>query len=268
MGLVLSLSVLVAGCSAQSGENATSSVSSSVSATDSQLTDTRPEPVKPRVVDHGPRDRNEVALTFDADMTATALKQVHEGKIPRQVNEPLLAYLRETKTPSTVFVTGLWAKEYPDEVRKLGQDSTVTVANHTWDHLAWTADCYGLPSVTGEQAKVAQVRKTSDLLHGLTGKYPRYFRFPGLCHKPADVKIVASQGETPVDWDVNASDAFAKNGGVIAAALAKQAQPGSILVFHLNGAPNAPETLEIVKSLVPALKKKGLEPVNLDQMLG
>lgn len=209
-----------------------------------------------------------MALTFDADMTASALEQVRNDKIPRQVNVPLLNYLRETKTASTVFVTGLWAKEYPGEVKKLAADPTVTVANHSWDHLAWTNDCYGLPAVSGEKAKTAQVRKTSDLLHELTGKYPRFFRFPGLCHNPKDVEIVSNQGETVVDWDVNVSDAFATNPDLVSASLAKQAQPGSIFVFHANGAPNAPETLAIIKKLVPALKAKGLKPVTLDQMLG
>lgn len=234
----------------------------------SASTDIQPVPVPARVVRHGPRDRNEVALTFDADMTSTALSQVRSGKIPRQVNAPLLDYLRETKTASTVFVTGLWAKEYPNEVKKLGADPNVTVANHTWDHLAWTNDCYRLPAVSGDKAKIAQVRKTSDLLHELTGEYPRFFRFPGLCHNPQDVEIVSSQGETVVDWDVNVSDAFATNPDIVAASLAKQAQPGSIFVFHANGAPNAPETLAIVKKLVPALEARGLKPVTLEQMLG
>lgn len=258
---------MLGACSSSSTEQSVSSPPVT-SPTASVTADSRPEAVEPRVVRHGPRDRNEVALTFDADMTAIALKQVREGKIPRQVNTPLFNYLRESKTPSTVFVTGLWAKEYPDEVRKLGADPTVTVANHSWDHLAWTDDCYGLPSVTGAEAKTSQVRKTADLLHELTGKYPRYFRFPGLCHTQQDVKIVSNQGETVVDWDVNVSDAFAKDGDLVAAALAKQAQPGTIFVFHANGAPNAPETLAIIKKLLPALKNKGLSPVTLEQMLG
>jgi len=47
----------------------------------------------------------------------------------------------------------------------------------------------------------------------------------------------------------------------------KQVKPGSILLMHLNGAPNAPVTAAILKVLIPGLKAKGLTPVTLSTLL-
>ena len=42
----------------------------------------------------------------------------------------------------------------------------------------------------------------------------------------------------------------------------------STLLLHLNGAPNAPATLQIVQQLLPMLSERGLQPVTLSELLG
>ena len=68
---------------------------------------------------------------------------------------------------------------------------------------------------------------------------------------------MAANGERVVDTDISGSDAFAKDGYAVASSIASQAQAGSIIVLHLNGAPNAGTTATIVQNLVPALKGAG-----------
>lgn len=274
---VILLTGLVSGCSSNEtttisdadstgGSATTSTAATPTTIPTNSASNAYPEPVKAQVIKHGPRTQNTVALTFDADLTEAAQQQMRAGKIPRQYNQELHDYLRQTKTPATIFVTGLWANEFPEVVRALGQDPLFEVANHSWNHLAWTDSCWGLPHVSGTANKRDEVRRTAVKLYELTGQFPTYFRFPGLCHSPADVAIVASQGEITVDWDVSASDAFAQDAQKVANTLSAQAQPGSIFVFHFIGKPNAPQTLNIVKKLVPALATKGLKPVTLSQM--
>ena len=47
-----------------------------------------------------------------------------------------------------------------------------------------------------------------------------------------------------------------------------QVEPGSIVVMHLNGAPNAPVTLEALTRLIPELRHRGYRLVSLTDLLG
>ncbi len=225
-----------------------------------------PGPVPAEVITNGSRDIRKVALTFDADLSEASLKRVEDGRYPPQYNEPIIDYLEANQVPATVFVTGLWAQTYSDAVRRMNANPLFTIGNHSWDHLAWTTDCYGLPSV--EQAnKQDQVLLTAGVIQQITGKYPAFYRFPGLCHNEEDVQIVADAGERTVDFDMGSSDAFAKNPDAVAAGLMESVQPGSILLFHLNGAPNAPVTEQIVEQIVPALREQGYQIVPLAELV-
>lgn len=230
-------------------------------------TPTTPVAVAPEVIKNGPRDgSNKVALTFDADLAPDSLRRVQAGTIPAQINVEVLDYLEQTNTPATVFVTGMWAQQYPGGMQRLAANPLYEVGNHSWDHMAWTAGCYGLPVLPGNAS--AEVSDTAEAIKAYTGTYPKFFRFPGLCHDDADVALVAANGERVVDTDISGSDAFAKNGAAVASSILNQVQPGSIIVLHLNGAPNAGTTAEIVRNLVPALKEQGLQPVTLSGLLG
>ena len=68
-------------------------------------------------------------------------------------NPGLIAALRALKVPATVFMTGRWAEEYPDQARSIGRDPLFEVANHSYSHYAFTDDCYGLPTVSGDRMR-------------------------------------------------------------------------------------------------------------------
>jgi peptidoglycan/xylan/chitin deacetylase (PgdA/CDA1 family) len=234
----------------------------------------RPKP-KPRpaakavAIQQGPGDRKRVALTFDADMTPGMLDQLRSGEVASWNDKALIRTLRETRTPATLFISGLWAETYPDAVRSFAKDSDLfEIASHTWDHLAWTHDCYDLPAIDGgPEAKRAEVRKTDRVLERLTGSKPYWFRFPGLCHNQEDLDIVASMGEQVVDG-VGSGDAFQPDGGAIADTVLAELQPGAIIVMHMMGGPNAPGTADAVKRLIPALEERGYEPVTMSELFG
>jgi peptidoglycan/xylan/chitin deacetylase (PgdA/CDA1 family) len=223
--------------------------------------------VPAEVVLNGPRSSNMVALTFDADLSDWALTRVRDGRYPAQVNTEVLQVLESTQTPATIFVTGLWAEEYPAAMRRIAGNPRLELANHTFNHDAWTQDCYGLPTVDGQAAKTREVTRTAEIIRSYSGTLPDFFRFPGLCHTQQDVDLVAALGETPVDVDVETSDAFAEDADRTTAGILAEVQPGSIVLFHLNGAPNAPATAQIVRDLIPALTARGLRPVTLTELL-
>ena len=84
-----------------------------------------------------------VALTFDADMTRGMIQRIHAGRLRSPQYDPrILDILRDTRTPATFFVTGLWAETYPDVVKEIAATPLFEVENHSFDHAAWSG-CSG-----------------------------------------------------------------------------------------------------------------------------
>ena len=229
----------------------------------------RAGPVEPlpraKAIQQGPSRGRRIALTFDADLTSGDLRA---GRPQRSFYERgIVRTLRRTGTPATLFVTGLWAREYPNEVRELADGRLFELANHTYTHRAWTPNCYGLPRVGGYSAKRSEVSRTSRLLHRLTGERPFWFRFPGLCHHDRDLRIVARRGEQAVDG-IASGDAYQRDPDVIVAKVLREARPGAIFVFHMHGAPDAPATDEALPRVIRELRRRGYEFVTLSNLFG
>src|SRR5215831_9358193 len=222
---------------------------------------------RPRVINHGPRDRHEIALTFDADMTRAMAARLKSDQVRSGYDPAIVRQLQETGTPATFFVTGLWAMTYPDVVRLLAGDPLFEVENHSVDHAAFTANCYGLPAVPSESMKRWEVSRTAALLTSIAGVTPRYFRFPGGCYDRGDLQIVQSLGHEVVGWDVLSGDAFERDPAVIVKNVLEAIQPGAIIVMHVNGAPHAPATAAALETLIPALRTRGLRFVTVNNLL-
>jgi peptidoglycan/xylan/chitin deacetylase (PgdA/CDA1 family) len=217
-------------------------------------------------VQSGRTARREVALTFDADMTPGMRDRIQAGRAPEQVDRALIDTLRRTRTPATLFLTGMWAQRYPAEARDLGADPLLEIGNHTWDHRAWTSSCYGLPAVGDAAGKRAEVVRTAQILRRLTGRAPFWFRFPGLCHRQEDLRIVAGADEEAADG-IASGDAFQSDPGIIVRVVLAQVKPGTIVVMHMMGPPNAPSTAEALRQLIPALRARGYRLVTLSRLV-
>ena len=227
-----------------------------------------PPQARAELITHGPRSGHDVALTFDADMTQAMLAGVRAGRKSIGYDPRIVSELRAAHTHATIFMTGLWPTAHPDAARELAADPLFEIENHSYDHAGWEPPCYGLPLVRGDGAKRSEVQRTASVLSDLLGAPPRYFRFPGGCHTGADVKLVAAAGETPVQWDVVSGDPGQPSASVVANNVLRGAHPGSIIVMHLVGAPNAPATAAALQTILPGLKQRGLHPVTLEKLLG
>jgi peptidoglycan/xylan/chitin deacetylase (PgdA/CDA1 family) len=220
----------------------------------------------PGLVVHGSRAYREVALTFDADMTYEMLDLLHSGRVASFYDPEIVRELRATRTPATVFMTGLWAQRYRDAARSIAHDPLFEVGNHSFDHAAWQPPCYGLPLV-GAIGKRGEVLRAADAITRVTRVPVRWFRFPGGCHNASDVALVRSLGETPVQWDVVSGDAFLHDPAYVAHLVVAGARPGSIVVMHLMGPPRTPATAGALRILIPALRARGYRFVTLSQLL-
>jgi peptidoglycan/xylan/chitin deacetylase (PgdA/CDA1 family) len=153
-----------------------------------------------------------IALTFDLDMTPGMLADLRAGVVTSWINTNALAYLKETHTPATLFMTGMWAETYPQLARQLAQSGQFEIANHSYSHTAFHHPCYGLAS-SGTLGNDWQVTQAQKAIQRITGVLPRLFRFPGGCYNPAAVAAVHRLGLQPVEWTVNSLDAFNRNPG-------------------------------------------------------
>ncbi|MFD4788140.1 polysaccharide deacetylase family protein [Streptomyces sp. NPDC058459] len=217
------------------------------------------------VFEHGPRDRGKtVALTFDADMTADEGPRAAAGE--RFDNPGLISALRTLKVPATVFMTGRWAEEYPDQARALGHDARFEVANHSYSHYAFTGDCYGLPTVPRD-GKLTEVQRTYGALRkaGVPNPMP-YFRFPGGCYDRDALRAISGAGVTAVQWDVVSGDAFATDADAVVRQVLGGVKPGSVVVMHCTRSA-APTTEKVVRAVVPRLREQGYRFVKVSELI-
>lgn len=226
-----------------------------------------PPAVSANPVTRGPRDRRVVALTFDADMTYRRLARIRAGRLREQIDRRLFSLLRRTRTPATIFLSGLWVRKYPAFTRTLARDPLFQLENHSYAHRAWTWPCFGLPQVTGGVQKTAEVMSAQHVIKRVTGALPRFFRFPGGCDTLRDRRLVARLGLRTVGWDVESGDAYQANPRVIVRAVLSGIRPGSIVVAHSSGAPSTPATAAAMARIIPALKARGYRFVTLDRLL-
>jgi peptidoglycan/xylan/chitin deacetylase (PgdA/CDA1 family) len=220
----------------------------------------------PGMVYIGPTDQPRIALTFDADMTVKmrddVLNGIHANFDPRIIDE-----LRTTDTPATIFLTGLFTELYPDVVRDLSADPLFELANHSYDHRAFTTPCYHLDAVTTRAQRKWEIRKATRTIKAITGVRPTYFRFPGGCHTRKNVRLVRSLGYIPVQWSLISGDAYQHDPQVIIDRVEAKVRNGVIVVMHLNGEPNAPSTYQALHVLIPELKARGFQMVTLSDLL-
>jgi peptidoglycan/xylan/chitin deacetylase (PgdA/CDA1 family) len=225
---------------------------------------TRPG-TRPPVVDHGPRTGNKVALTFDADMTAGMLADLDAGRVRSYANLRILDRLERDRVPATFFLTGLWVERYPDVTRRIAANPRFELANHTYGHQAFVADCYGLPRIA-RSGMTADVARTFRVIQAYGGRQTRYFRFPGLCHDADALAALAPLGLTVVDGDVVSGDPFATAWRPIVDAALDGVRPGSVVVLHVTAA-NAPMTDEALPHILAGLRERGLTPAPLSEVL-
>lgn len=205
-----------------------------------------------------------VALTFDADMTADQGPRADSGE--RFDNPELVALLRRLKVPSTVFMTGRWAEQYPAQAKAIGTDPLFEIANHSYSHHAFSSPCYGLP-VVAKDTMAGEVKRAFAAFRkaGARNVVP-YFRFPGGCYDDTALRALAPANVTAVQWDVVSGDAFATDADAVAEQVLDGVRPGSLVVMHCTRSA-APATEAAVRRIVPEMRERGYRFVKVSELM-
>lgn len=206
-----------------------------------------------------------VALTFDADMTSDQGPRAAEGE--RFDNPQLIASLRKLQVPSTIFMTGRWAEEYPDQVKSIGTDPNFEIANHSYSHHAFKSPCYGLPALDAAASRADVDRAFAAFRKAGAVNTVPYFRFPGGCYDDQALRVLSTAKVTAVQWDVISGDAFAKDPDAVAEQVLAGVKPGSVVVMHCTRSA-APVTEEAIQKIVPELRKRGYRFVKVSDLIG
>ncbi len=197
-----------------------------------------------------------IFLTFDADMTPYMKKEQETGKVKQWYDPELISYLEKNNIPSTFFLTGMFTEMYPDLVKKLAANSNFSIQNHSYSHLAFDEDCYGLAADNSDKERREEIEKAQSAIKLVSGKAPTYFRYPGLCHNAHDDAIVAEEGLSIIKDEFSSGDAYMKKAIDVFYNVLKNINKIHVIVFHM-GTKNTPATTAAIKLLVPKLQKLG-----------
>jgi peptidoglycan/xylan/chitin deacetylase (PgdA/CDA1 family) len=203
------------------------------------------------VISRGRKGDPRVAITFD------------DGPLPGSTDR-ILDALAATDTRAAFFVIGAHAARFPDLVRRM-HDEGHLVANHTHDHLhtgLFGRDRYWLD----------ELRRADEVIERIIGRRPALFRPPmGYKHWHL-MNAAAGTGHRVVTWSRRARDVKRTEASVILQRLVEPSRAGDILVLHDGNDPclkpyDRTGTVEAVRPLIEGLKRRGLEPGRLDEML-
>ena len=199
-------------------------------------------------VSNGPRDGNEVAITFDDGPSDPYTLEISH-------------ILDEHDDKGTFFVVGKAVEERPDIVRELRSDGHL-LGNHSYHHDSWR----------WLDPRYPELERTQRVLQRQVGACPTYYRAPHGQHTPFMARVVDDHGMSMVGWDVSAGDWATRDAGQVARAVLDGTEPGSIIVLHdgLDGDLSADRSV-LVRALpiiLDGLDRRGLKPVRLDTLLG
>lgn len=218
------------------------------------------------VFNNGSRDKKQVALTFDADMTPEMKRDLLSGRTESSYNKNIVDILLATQTKATIFTSGMWVELYPEVMEELAANPLFEFGNHSYSHPGFDGECWGLtPSPDENNQK--EIQKTQELLRQYTHVDNKLFRFPGGCYSQKDLESVWKEGLYVVHWDSVGSDGFNDDVENIENNILSSAQNGSVIVLHFNGPPNSPLTDDALPKIISTLKERGFEFVKVTELL-
>lgn len=190
---------------------------------------------------HGPREKKQVALTFD------------DG--PDQFTSEVADCLNRHGVVGTFFVIGQKAVEMPEVLRELDSGGHL-IANHGYYHQ-WH---YPLQF---PHAMRKEMQRTSAAIEQATGRKTRWFRPPFGITNPWVAKAVREESFVPIGWDVRSFDTVLGTSERLSSRLKKRVKSGSIILLHDTGE----GLVRFLDKFIPWLKEQGFQIVSLENLI-
>lgn len=236
--------LLLAACSGPRRSNRAQAASATPTPTASPSVSPPPSvPTRALAVEHGPRNRPEVAITFHAEGDRASTHQ-------------LLSVLAENRVPATMFVVGRWLAASPDLAK------AITAGGHELGNHTWTG---GNTLRMGRAELRGEIERCRDLLIRLTGGPGIAFRPSQMQHATGLVLEEAARAgyQHVVTEDVDPGDSQAVSSATIVAHLTRWTIAGSIISLQTSNL----QTIAAVPDILSGLARAGLRPVTVGRLL-
>lgn len=206
-------------------------------------TPTGVQPVSSTEIDIGNTGRPRIALTFDAGG-------------PADPTSHILDVLAQHHVHSTFFITGDWANQNPDLVRRIHNEGH-EIGNHTMHH----PDLRTL----SDQEICTQLTQADQVISNLTGVTTRPYYRPPYGSRDARVRSLTAQiGYRTVYWTIDTLDwqAIATSASITSVVM-NNLQNGVIVLMHA-GSQVESETLD---GLMTRIEQQGYQMVTVTEVL-
>jgi peptidoglycan/xylan/chitin deacetylase (PgdA/CDA1 family) len=195
-----------------------------------------------------PGRSSEVGLTFD------------DGPDPR-ITPRVLELLEAAGATATFFAVGVKGAAHLDLLREVVRRGH-RLGNHTWSH----------PHTfffLGPRRLRLEIERTQDMLGGVAGDPPAWFRAPAGIRGPFLEPLLARTGLGLASWTRRGFDTVERDAAAVAARLTRGLRAGDVLLLHDAGAARARTGSSVVLEALPrvldALAAAGLRGVALPE---
>lgn len=192
---------------------------------------------------------NKIAITFD------------DGPNGEFTNN-IVDFLNKHKIKATFFVVGKNALKYPEIIKNIHK-SGHTIGNHSLSHnfINYITD----PSFKKE------ISACQNIIHDITGEYPKLFRPPWLFRQRLLLNTVKKQNMRPISGEFcSFLEVFQPQSKLTAKNALKKVKPGTIIIFHdgfdAKGGDRR-QTIEAAKEVISSLLKQKYQFVTVDELI-
>lgn len=188
-------------------------------------------------------DEKVVALTFDSAWGTEDLDQI-------------LSILKKHNAPATFFVTGEWAKKYPEAIISIDAAGH-EIANHGNSHKH-------MPQLSKEDM-AAEIQGCHNTVYNLIGKDMTLFRAPYSDWNDTVVEVAHSMGYMSINQSVDSLDwkDYGIDSIIRTVCEHKNLENGSIILLH-NGATYTKDALDV---MLTGLEKQGYSFVKVSKLI-
>ncbi|WP_189826803.1 MULTISPECIES: polysaccharide deacetylase family protein [Streptomyces] len=200
-------------------------------------------PGHPAQIEHGPRNRPAVALTF-------------HGQGDPAIARTLLAQAERAGARVTVLAVGSWLDEHPAMARRI-LDGGHDLGNHTQRHLT-------VSDMTDAEA-LREITDCAARLRRLTGSIGTWFRPSRTQFATPRIQRLAHRAGYPhvLSYDVDSLDFTSPGATAVTRKVAGEIRNGSVVSLHFGYA----DTVAALPALLDDLHRRGLRAVTTTELL-